>query len=221
MRVSLGINYWDDIEGLIDILTNETLYDFVDRIYLINGRYKGRTDKPRYNPEALPDLVSLFHKVVLINMEDCIQIEKRNKYFELAEKDEQDFLIVVDSDENVIIDDMEQFKSTLRLLEQRPERCFPIMIDHEQVTSMRVPRMFKYHFDYRYKQHTGHNISHGSIWSDYGKGNRDMVQDMHEWYNDHELRTGILGVHMTHNKKYRPKERVIADRIYYDENPTR
>ena len=146
------------------------------------------------------------------------QIDKRNKYFELAQKDEQDFLIVVDSDENVIIDDVKLFDSTLRGLVKRPERCFPIIIDHEQVTKMRVPRLFKWHFDYRYRQNEGPNISHGSIWTPEGK---DIIQDMHEWRRDHARHTGVEGVHMTHNKKHRSKERVIADRIYYDENPTR
>lgn len=218
MKVALGINYWDDLDGLIDILTNETLYDFVDIIYVINGRYEGRTDLPQYNPDTLTDIPKIFSKVFLLNMHNKKQIDKRNKYFELAQKDEQDFLIVVDSDENVIIEDVELFDSTLRGLVKRPERCFPIIIDHEQVTKMRVPRLFKWHFDYRYRQNEGQNISHGSIWTPEGK---DIIQDMHEWRRDHARHTGVEGVHMTHNKKHRSKERVIADRIYYDENPTR
>ena len=222
MKVALGINYYDDLDGLTDILTNETLYDFVHTIYIINGRYEGRNDLPEYNPDTLSEIPKLFDKVILINMHNKKQIDKRNKYMELAEKDEQDFLIVVDSDENVFIDP-HTFNSTLRLLTQRPERCFPVIIDHEQVTKMRVPRLFKWHFDYRYRQNTGPNISHGSVWTDYGKGDHDVIQDMHEWYKDHNNRTekGVPGIHMTHNKKHRSRERVIRDRIWYDENPTR
>jgi len=38
-KVALGINYWDDPEGLRQILESK-IYDYVDKIYLIDGRYK-------------------------------------------------------------------------------------------------------------------------------------------------------------------------------------
>ena len=50
---------------------------------------------------------------------------------------------------------------------------------------------------------------------------------MYHWFKDHPKRTvngeqsGIPGIKMWHDKKHRSRERVIADRVYYDEDPKR
>jgi len=44
---------------------------------------------------------------------------------------------------------------------------------------------------------------------------------MHRWFKDHPKRTGIPGIKLYHDKNFRTEDRVIRDRIYYDENKFR
>ena len=80
------------------------------------------------------------------------------------------------------------------------------------------PRLFKAPFDYRHRQSTKPNtISHGSLWRDGQQG--DIIAEMYAWFIDHpqNKQGGVPGFEMGHDKQFRSKERVIRDRIYYDE----
>ena len=51
---------------------------------------------------------------------------------------------------------------------------------------------------------------------------------MYAWFKDHPKRqinsddqSGIDGIKMWHDKTFRSRDRVIADRVYYDETPSR
>ena len=58
-KVSVGINYFDDVEGLIKILTNDSVYDYVDKFYVIDGIYSGRKDLQQSDTGYLNDLNSI------------------------------------------------------------------------------------------------------------------------------------------------------------------
>lgn len=226
-KVAVGINYWDDPKGLLKILTNDTVYEYIDRFYIINGKYFGRYDKPEFPSDYIDDLKSIYSKIKLYNMSDVKQIDKRNKYWELAEKEGIDYLIVLDSDEYLDINPS-VFNSSLRIINNRPERCYPIIQYMEGVTTVKRPRLFKAPFDYRHVENkSGNGISHGSIYENYGESDKEIIQQMYAWYNDHPKRSvgdnhvGVPGIEMWHDKEYRSRERVIADRVFYDKNPNR
>ncbi len=224
LKVALGINYWDDPKGLIRIL-NESTYDFVDRIYLIDGRYKTREDVPQYGDE-MDYIIAPKRKVQLTRLYDAKQITKRNRYWERAEEDNMDFLIVIDSDEYMTIDSS-LFLKSLEQLSDRPERCYPISEITTGVATFSRPRLFKPPFDYRHRPNRGGNgISHGSLYTEYGESDYEIINEFYAYFKwnpdvDIHMGQGIPGIQMYQDKTYRSRERVIADRVYYDTVPDR
>lgn len=218
-KVAVGINYYDDPKGLIRILSDETLYDYVSTFYVIDGRYAQRYDLPENDPDFTLDLKSIYSKMHLVQMSNVTQIEKRNTYFDLAVENNEDFLIVCDSDEFIRIDP-DTLDSSLRTTMDRQARCYPILQYMDGVTNQPRPRLFKAPFNYRHIDSQRDCISHGSLWDENGK---EVIAEMYYWFQDHPKRdkngglTGIPGIAMWHDKEYRSRERVIADRVYYDE----
>jgi len=225
-NIGVGINYYDDPHGLMRILNDDTVYDYIHTFYVINGRYHNRMDLPEHDPEYIYDIKKLYRKVHLVDMHDAIQIDKRNRYWELAEYNKHDFFIVCDSDEYMKINP-ETLNNTLHIVNQRPEKCYPIKQYYDGITTMSRPRLFKKDFTFRHRLNTTNGISHGSLYEDYGKSNVEVINQMYAWFKDHEKRdkygnqTGIPGIDMWHDKEYRSQSRVIADRIYYNDNSDR
>ena len=200
------------------ILSDETVYDYISTFYVIDGRYKDRFDLPENDPEFTLDLKSIYSKMHLVQMSNVTQIEKRNVYFELAKENNEDFLIVCDSDEFIRIDP-DTLNSSLLTIQSRKDRCYPILQYMEGVTSQPRPRLFKSPFSYKHVDSQTDCISHGSLWDENGK---EVIGEMYNWFKDHPKRDehgliGIPGIAMWHDKTYRTRERVIADRVYYDE----
>ena len=218
-KVAVGINYYDDPKGLIRILSDETLYDYVSTFYVIDGRYAQRYDLPENDPDFTLDLKSIYSKMHLVQMSNVTQIEKRNTYFDLAVENNEDFLIVCDSDEFIRIDP-DTLDSSLRTTMDRQARCYPILQYMDGVTNQPRPRLFKAPFNYRHIDSQRDCISHGSLWDENGK---EVIAEMYYWFQDHPKRnengglTGIPGIAMWHDKEYRSRERVIADRVYYND----
>ena len=104
----------------IKILTNDTVYDYVEKIYVIDGRYEGRLDEPESHMDYLTDLSQIYSKLHIVNMDGSKQIAKRNKYWELAQVDQMDYMIVCDSDEYMDFD-IPKLIGSLRTLDARPE----------------------------------------------------------------------------------------------------
>ena len=224
-QIAVAINYWDDPKGLIKILTNDKVYDYVAKFYVIDGRYEGRNDEPESHPDYLIDLEKIYSKIHVVNMDGKKQIEKRNMYWKLAQAHKMDYVIVCDSDEYIDFD-VPKLESSLRTIDERPEKCYPVMQHMEGITTMSRPRLFKAPFTFRHKQSEKDNtISHGSL---YDKDDTEIINQMYMWFKDHPKRqvnsdnqSGVDGIQMWHNKEFRSKERVIADRVYYDETPDR
>lgn len=209
-KIGVGINFFDDPYGLERILTSNGFYKNIDKIFLIDGRYKNRNDKPEHDELLVKMVSSRYDKIHYVKMNDYKQIEKRNKYWELAEQYNMDYMLVLDSDEYAVIED--NFQDTLKTLETRDAQCFPIYQSHPQVTEMPRPRLFKAPFDFRHIE-SKTTISHGSL---YKKDGHEVINDMHRWFKDHPKLTGIPGIRLYHDKKFRTVHRVIQDRLYYD-----
>jgi hypothetical protein len=217
-KIAVGINYYDDLKGLMFGLDAKPgYYDKVDKIYLIDGKYEGRTDPREYDHEAALRAIAKYPKVEVIDMDGRKQIDKRNMYLNAAEVDGMDFLIVLDSDEWLEITDT----SVLHALKKRDSLCFPIASHMAEIYSQARPRLFKAPFTYRHRQSTTPNtISHGSLYLEYGLSTEDeVINQMYRWFVDHpnDKRGGVRGFSIHHDKQFRTEDRVIRDRIYYDE----
>ena len=220
-KVAVGINCWDDPKGLLQAFEQEHYFDCIDTTFVIEGRYEGRFDEPENSEEIILAICKRYN-VYYEKMYNCKQIDKRNKYLKLAEDGGFDFLIILDSDEWITFPEgKEKFYISLMACWDFDSHCFPIQEDQMDITSLARPRLFKAPFTYRHKIHKGPNISHGSLWSDYGKGNLELIQQMYRWTLKHKRNEGIPGIHMYHDKSYRTPERVKADAVYYCNNPTR
>ena len=224
-KVGVGINYWDDPKGLIQILTDDIVYDYVDYFFIINGRYKGRRDAPVNHPNYLSDLMGIYDKLIVTNMDDYTQIEKRNMYWKHAGTSSMDYMIVCDSDEYIKIKP-DTLNCLLQTIQDRPEQCYPVEQVMEGGMTMTRPRLFKAPFDFGHVESDKDNtISHGSLYNGDGV---EIINQQYEWFKDHpkcqinsENQAGVPGIELYHDKTYRTRERVIADRVYYDENPNR
>jgi len=217
-RIGIGINYWDDPQGLLRILHSE-LYDIVDTVYLIDGRYKGRHDDEINPISNISLMIEEYPKIHYVKMRDVIQIDKRNRYFELAEQDDLDFLLICDSDQYYIING--QFINGLDMCwDFKESRVFPVSYLNGQV-EMKAPRLYKQPFDYRHKQNEGPNISHGSVYDKYGKGSIKITGQYTHWMDKYGVKYYVNGIRLVHDKSLRTKKRVDWDYVYFSNNPTR
>jgi len=218
-KLGVGINYWDDPKGLLTLLEAPNFLNQVYVVYIIDGRYTGRSDFEENNPYLGKEIASGYPKVHYICMFNVKQIDKRNKYWELAEKDQLDFMIVLDSDETCIFG--EGLNQSLDECMKYDSQCFPLNQDHVQVTKMARPRLFKKPFTFRHKEHKGPNISHGSLWDGWGKGKQEIINQMYRYHTDPNTPKTVPGILLTHDKEYRTKARLDADYEFYENNPTR
>lgn len=199
--------------------------DIIDVIYLIDGRYAGRNDNPQYQDDMTEAIVHATPKIHYIKMYNVKQIEKRNKYWELAEKDGVDWVIVLDSDEYIEIKNPNSFMDLLNnLKDDYPmARCFPVA-GNNLGHFFPMPRLFTTPFDYRHRHNIG-NISHGSLYDPQGK---EIINDMYQYYNVMRKVKGLDGnmacvpyIELVHTKDMRTEDRVNRDYIYYSDNPDR
>ena len=220
-KVAVGINCWDDPKGLLKAFDQEHYFDCIDTTFVIEGRYTGRFDKPEYDEEIIQAICSKYN-VHYERWSDCLQIDKRNRYLKLTEEEGYDFLIVMDSDEWIEFPEgKEKFYTSLLECWNFDSQCFPINASQMEIMTTARPRLFKAPFTYRHRIHEGANISHGSLWNRYGKGNLELIQQMYRWTLMNRRNEGIPGVMMYHDKSYRTLERVKADAVYFCNNPNR
>lgn len=223
MRLVICINYWDDPLGLMRLLQSLPL-GIIYRIYIIDGSYEGRTDESRFKQDMTEAIIHSIPNIHYVKMFGSKQIDKRNKYWELAEKDEADWAIVIDSDEYVECNPDMFERYLLKLKEDFPKpQCFPLRgnnLGHFQA----VPRLFCKPFNFRHIQQKG-KISHGSLYNPEGK---EIIQDMYVYYEYMRKNKGfdlesstIPFFKLIHDKELRTKERVDADYVYYNDTPER
>ena len=216
-KLGAGLNYWDEPLGLINLLKQPNFYINMDVIYVIDGRYIGRDDESQTDPRYIEAIIESYPKIHYVKMYDVKQIEKRNKYWELAERDNLDFMIVVDSDETIRLDG--DFKESLDQCMKEKEQCFPIVMEYTPSLEMPRPRLFKKPFNFRHRDKTGTtSISHGSLYSPEGK---EIIQQIQEFFNKNGKLTGVKGAYMTHDKSLKTKIRIDMDYKYYENNPNR
>lgn len=219
-KVGVGINTWDEPRGIHRILSEPSIFD-LDSIIIIEGRYKGRIDEPENDPSIM-DKFSSLPKVHYERMDDVKQIKKRNRYWEIAEEQKLDWLIVLDSDQYIVLENDKFRKHLNELWNFEKSRCFPVPTFYPQNLRMFRPRLFKNPSDIRHKQNLTGSISHGSLYPNYGEGQPEIIGSMYHFYKkDRGIYSFVDGLIIHNQKNLRSDFRVVRDEVYYIQTPDR
>src|SRR5919106_640450 len=97
-----GIVFFDDEKGLQRCLSS--IQSFVDLIIAIDGKFKYFEDDHDLSIDNSRKVVESFPNAEHYCYPDLTEIDKRNKYLEIAGSKEVNFLLVIDSDEYAVID---------------------------------------------------------------------------------------------------------------------
>lgn len=102
MRIGAGIVFFDDAKGLERCL--HSIASNVDLVITIDGKFKEFEGDYGISIDGSREVVESFPNTRYYCYPNITEIEKRNKYLEIAAKLGIDFLIVIDSDEYAVID---------------------------------------------------------------------------------------------------------------------
>lgn len=102
MKVGAGVIFFEDAKGLGRCL--KSICPVVDLVIAIDGRFRDFEEIHDTSKDGSKEVVDRFHNATYYNFPNLTEIEKRNKYLELAQEQNLDFLIVIDSDEYAVVD---------------------------------------------------------------------------------------------------------------------
>jgi hypothetical protein len=102
VTVAAGIVFFDDEKGLQRCLSS--IQTHVDLIIAIDGKFKHFEDDHDLSIDNSRKVVESFPNAVYYCYPNLTEIDKRNKYLEIAGSKNIDFLLVIDSDEYGVID---------------------------------------------------------------------------------------------------------------------
>lgn len=105
MKIAAGIISFDDERGLSRCLNS--IHEHVDLMIVIDGKFKYFEDDHDISIDNSKELVESFSNAVYFCYPNLTEIDKRNKYLEIAGATNIEFLLVIDSDEFAVIDKAE------------------------------------------------------------------------------------------------------------------
>jgi hypothetical protein len=117
MTIAAGIVFFDDEKGLQRCLSS--IQSCVDLIIAIDGKFKHFEDDHDLSIDNSRKVVESFPNAVYYCYPNLTEIDKRNKYLEIAGSKEIDFLLVIDSDEYAVIDNNELSKNLAEIKEYK------------------------------------------------------------------------------------------------------
>ncbi len=109
MKLVVGYSYYNDLESIKNTL--HTFVNDVDHVIAVDGKYTMREGED-YSSDGSTEYLQGFSNVILDKFTGP-EVEKRNRYMEIATEIKADVLLVIDSDEYVVDADWELFKSYL------------------------------------------------------------------------------------------------------------
>ena len=109
MGIAAGIVSFDDERGLRRCMSS--IYDCVDLMIIIDGKFRHFDDDHDISRDNSRDVVESFSNSAYYCYPNLTEIEKRNKYLEIADEKNIEFLLVIDSDEYAIISESEFLSS--------------------------------------------------------------------------------------------------------------
>lgn len=150
MKIAAGIIFYNDRDSLRRCISS--LYTFVDIIFCIDGKFPTFPGAGLLSSDGSRELIKKFgNKCILV---DCPKPEydKRQKYLELCREHGIDVLLIIDSDEYIIVEDEFHdvswgvFRESLyRKIIQRDKEThnvYSVMFQHNPTTLMPYPRVW-------------------------------------------------------------------------------
>jgi hypothetical protein len=117
ITIAAGIVFFDDEKGLQRCLSS--IQSYVDLIIAIDGKFKYFDDDHDLSIDSSRNVVESLSNAVYYCYPNLTEIDKRNKYLEIAGIKEIDFLLVIDSDEYAIIDINEFSRDLVKIKEYK------------------------------------------------------------------------------------------------------
>jgi hypothetical protein len=117
ITIAAGIVFFDDEKGLQRCLNS--ISNYMDIIIAIDGRFKHFEDDHDISIDNSRKVVESFPNASYYCYPKLTEIDKRNKYLEIAGSKNIDFLLVIDSDEYVVIDKTEYFRNLGKIKEYK------------------------------------------------------------------------------------------------------
>ena len=108
VTIAAGIVFFDDEKGLQRCLSS--IQPYMDLMIAIDGKFKNFNDDHDLSIDNSRHVVESFTNATYHCFPNLTEIDKRNKYLEIAGSRNIDFLLVIDSDEYAVVDKKEFFK---------------------------------------------------------------------------------------------------------------
>lgn len=216
IKIAAGINTFNDCKSLERCI--KSLVEYVDRIYVIDGRYPDyestENGKDKYSTDGTLELVKSFDKCRYFAMY-AEQKDKRTRYMKECE---YDFLLAVDADEYLVVQSWPMFQDQIqRYILNTPERHrfyqYQTAYQAEPTKTIYLARLF-----YR-----PNNLMYVTHWTMIAEpvDNRPMISSTCiegiTLYTDDNLRPIIrLKYDTDYQWNLFKKEGVISDTVYND-----
>jgi len=117
VTIAAGIVFFDDEKGLQRCLNS--IQSYVDLIIAIDGKFKYFDEDHDLSMDNSRKVVESFSNAVYCCYPNLTEIDKRNKYLEIAGIKKIDFLLVIDSDEYAVIDTNKFSKNLVKIKEAK------------------------------------------------------------------------------------------------------
>jgi hypothetical protein len=104
-RIAAGIISFDDEKGLQRCMNS--IHEYVDLMIVIDGKFRYFEDDHEISSDNSRDVVESFSNSAYCCYPNLTEIEKRNKYLEFAGDKNMDFLLVIDSDEFAVVNEVD------------------------------------------------------------------------------------------------------------------
>ncbi|MHA1961704.1 MAG: hypothetical protein ACW99U_15895 [Candidatus Thorarchaeota archaeon] len=145
MKWAAGIIFFDDGNSLDRCL--DSIHEHMDVMFCIDGKFREYRADHSLSTDGSRDVVLSYPNSILIDAANSLQVEKRNKYLELAGEYDIEVMIHIDSDEYVV-GDLRRFKqcleSTLNIGAVRPS-IYNLIISttrHKHTFTVSRPRIY-------------------------------------------------------------------------------
>jgi hypothetical protein len=115
LTTAAGVVFFDDAKGLQRCLSS--IQTYIDFIIAIDGKFKYFEDDHALSLDNSRKVVESFPNATYYCYPNLTEIDKRNKYLEIAGSRNIDFLLVIDSDEYAVVD-MNIFSKNLERIKE-------------------------------------------------------------------------------------------------------
>jgi hypothetical protein len=141
IEIAAGIVSFDDERGLRRCMNS--IYDYVDLMIIIDGKFRHFEEDHDISRDNSRDVVESFSNSIYCCYPNLTEIEKRNKYLEFADDNNIEFLLVIDSDEFAVINEVE-FLSNLDKIRNLKKNKACLDGDNTDVYGVKI---FEKHFE--------------------------------------------------------------------------